>query len=91
MLRDRIHSVQGFPILWWQPTEGPPIRQGEPKMIESFFDPKDLTLFAAVLDQACSDEGVLDESRRRAMAFRIMRLAKTGERDSDTLKKCATA
>ena len=84
--------MQGFPILlWWQPAERPPIRKGETKMIASSFDPKDLTLFTAVLDQACSDEGVLDESRRKAMAFRIMRLAKTGERDSEALKKCATA
>jgi hypothetical protein len=66
----------------------PPIGQGETIMI---FNPKDLTLFTAVLDQACSDEGVLAESRRTAMAFRIMRLAKTGERDPEALKKCATA
>jgi hypothetical protein len=60
-------------------------------MIASSYDSKDLTLFTTVLDQACSDEGVLDESRRQAMAFRIMHLAKTGERDSEALKKCAVA
>jgi hypothetical protein len=71
--------------------EMPPIGQGETIMIVTSFDSKDLTLFTAVLDQACSDEGVLDESRRQAMAFRIMHLAKAGERDSEALKKCAVA
>jgi len=69
----------------------PPVRQGATAVNVSSFDSQDLTFFTAVLERACSDEGVLDESRRQAMAFRIMCLAKAGERDSEALKKCATA
>lgn len=59
-------------------------------MIVSSFDSMDLTLFTAVLDRACLDVRELDESRRQAMAARILHLAQTGERDFEALRKHAT-
>lgn len=60
-------------------------------MIVSSFDSQDLILFTAVLERACSDMGILDESRRQTMAARIIHLAQIGERDFEALRKHATA
>jgi hypothetical protein len=74
---------KGAPFSGRSEMEMTPIGQGETIMIVSSFDSKDLTLFTAVLDQACSDEGVLDESRRRRWHFRSCTLRKP---ESEILK-----
>lgn len=60
-------------------------------MIVSSFDSQDLILFTAVLERACSDMGAIDESRRQAIAARILHMAQAGERDFEALRKYATA
>jgi len=60
-------------------------------MFVSFFESQDLDFLTTVLERACSDMGPLDESRRQAIAARIMHLAQTGERDFEALRKYATA
>ena len=60
-------------------------------MFISYFESKDLTFFTAVLERACSDIQYLDESRRETIAARILRLAQTGERDFEALRKYAAA
>jgi hypothetical protein len=60
-------------------------------MFVSYFESKDLTFFTAVLERACSDIGRPDESRRQAIAARILHLAQTGERDFEALRKYAAA
>lgn len=59
-------------------------------MIVSSFDSQDLILFTTVLERACCDLGTIDESRRQAIAARIVHMAQTGERDFEILRKYAT-
>lgn len=53
------------------------------------YQPKELDLFASVLDRACARNPVAHESEKEKIATRIMYEAEKGERDPDRLLKVA--
>jgi hypothetical protein len=56
-------------------------------MYKPYFEPRELTFLAAVLECACRESGLVEDSERELAAARIVGLAQTGEEDFDTLRK----
>jgi hypothetical protein len=59
-------------------------------MYKPYFESQELSFLTAVLERACLEAGIVEESEREVAAARIVRLAQTGEEDFDTLRKRAT-
>jgi hypothetical protein len=59
-------------------------------MFKPYFEPEELTFLSAVLEKACLDAEIFEDSEREVAAARIVRLAQRGEEDFDTLRKRAT-
>jgi hypothetical protein len=59
-------------------------------MFKPYFEPQELTFLTAVLERACLDSGIVEDSQREVAAARIVRLAQRGEEDFETLRKDAT-
>ena len=59
-------------------------------MNKPYFETRELTFLAAVLESACTQAGLVEDSEREFAAARIFRLAQTGEEDFDTLRERAT-
>ena len=55
-------------------------------MYKPYFEPQELTFLTAVLERACLDAGVVEDSQREIIAARIVRLAQTGEEDFEALR-----
>ena len=55
-------------------------------MYKPYFEPQELTFLTAVLERACLDAGVVENSQREIIAARIVRLAQTGEEDFEALR-----
>jgi hypothetical protein len=55
-------------------------------MFKQYFEPQELTFLTAVLERACLDAGVVEDSQREITAARIVRLAQTGEEDFEALR-----
>ncbi|MBK1870545.1 hypothetical protein [Taklimakanibacter albus] len=56
-------------------------------MYKPYFEPRELTFLAAVLECACREAGIVEDSERELAAARIVGLAQTGEEDFDALSK----
>jgi hypothetical protein len=59
-------------------------------MYKPYFEARELTFLAAVLERSCLEAGIVEDSERELAAARIVRLAQAGEEDFDTLRKGAT-
>jgi len=44
-------------------------------MYKPYFEPQELTFLAAVLERACLEAGIVEDSQREVVAARIVRLA----------------
>jgi hypothetical protein len=60
------------------------------QMYKQYFEPRELTVLAAVLHRACLDMGVVDNGQREVIAARIIRLAQTGKWDFNMPEKGPT-
>lgn len=57
--------------------------------MSAFYQPKEIDLFASVLDRACAQKPVAADIDKEIAAARIFYAAERGERDPERLLKCA--
>ena len=53
--------------------------------MDNAFNPREVTMLAQIVDQACVEIGRCDEETKKMLAGRVIRLAEHGERDFNRL------
>jgi hypothetical protein len=53
--------------------------------MSAFYQPKEIDLFASVLDRACAQKSVNEPVDKEILAMRILHAAEKGERDPERL------